>query len=381
MKAFALAKLSGAARGAVRLSALSYTAGVIVAFLLLGAALLAARTAGAAAGWGFQFQSPGFVVALAWLLFLVGLNLSGVFEVGAGLAGAGGGLAARRGHVGSFFTGLLAVVVATPCTAPFMGAARRHRARRPARRDAARSSRPWASASPRPTPCSPWCRAPRACCRGPALGWTFSSRRLPFPCSPRRPWLLWVLSQQAGPTGVLGAAVGFVLAGFGAWVVGLAQRTPGRQGRRFGHAVAVAVALAAAAVLVGIVQAPAPAEARASNDDAFTPARLASLRAEGRPVFVDATAAWCVTCLVNERVALAPANVRAAFSHYGVTYLKADWTRQEPGHHGAAPALRPRTGCRSTSCSRRRRTARRRCCPRCSRRASSSTRSSARRPG
>ena len=103
--------------------AAAYTAGVLVAFAALGAALLAARAAGSAAGWGFQFQSPVFVAGMAWLLFAVGLNLSGVYEVGTGLMRTGHGMATRPGQLGSFFTGLLAVVVATPCTAPFMGVA------------------------------------------------------------------------------------------------------------------------------------------------------------------------------------------------------------------------------------------------------------------
>ena len=121
MKAVALAAGGGARQ--VRRACAVLHRGVLVAFAALGGALLAARAAGAAAGWGFQFQSPVFVAAMAWVLFGVGLNLSGVFQVGTGLAGTGQGLASRGGHAGSFFTGLLAVVVATPCTAPFMGVA------------------------------------------------------------------------------------------------------------------------------------------------------------------------------------------------------------------------------------------------------------------
>ena len=119
MKAVALARHAGRGHG----HAVSYTAGVLVTFVALAVMLLAARAAGTAAGWGFQFSSPMFVAGMTWLLFAVGLNLSGVFEVGGGLTGAGGGLADRHGVAGSFFTGLLAVLVATPCTAPFMGVA------------------------------------------------------------------------------------------------------------------------------------------------------------------------------------------------------------------------------------------------------------------
>ncbi|MDB5374287.1 MAG: cytochrome biosis protein, partial [Belnapia sp.] len=126
MKAMALARLSGAARATVRAHAASYTMGVLACFLALAGVLIGLRQAGVAAGWGFQFTAPGFVAALAWLMLAVGLNLSGVFAMGggaAGAAGAGSALAGRGGHAGSFFTGALAVLVATPCTAPFMAAA------------------------------------------------------------------------------------------------------------------------------------------------------------------------------------------------------------------------------------------------------------------
>jgi len=323
MKAMAIARMSGRERGPIRAEAFAYTAGVLVAFAALGGVLLAARAAGQASGWGFQFQSPVFVAAMAWVLFLVGLNLSGVFQVGTGLAGAGQGLASRGGHAGSFFTGLLAVLVATPCTAPFMGAA-----------VAAALTAPvsvtllifvamglglaapylllglfpaWARILPRP---GRWMDVLKGA--------------LAFPMYGAAAWLLWVLSLQAGPGGVLAGVVGAVLLGFGAWVLGLSQSGGVR---RVGGALALASVLAAAAVLTTI--APAPA-AQAEGAEAFTPARLAALRAEGRPVFVNMTAAWCVTCLVNERVALSPERVREAFAAHRVAYLKGDWTRADP---------------------------------------------------
>jgi DsbC/DsbD-like thiol-disulfide interchange protein/cytochrome c biogenesis protein CcdA len=123
MKAMALARLSTAERSHARGHALAYTAGVLTMFAALGGLLIALRAGGVAAGWGFQFQSPVFVAVMAWLLFAVGLNLAGLFAIGPGASGVGSVLAARGGHVGSFFTGLLAVLVATPCTAPFMAVA------------------------------------------------------------------------------------------------------------------------------------------------------------------------------------------------------------------------------------------------------------------
>jgi thiol:disulfide interchange protein DsbD len=326
MKALGMA--AGAAQGRMRGHAVSYTAGVLLAFAALGGVLLAARAAGVAAGWGFQFASPVFVAAMAWLLFGVGLNLSGVFEIGSRLAGAGQHLTARAGHSGSFFTGLLAVLVATPCTAPFMGIA-----------IAAALAAPPAEAILVFLAMGLGLAAPYALFAAvPALGrlvpppgrWMDRLRQgLAFPMYGASAWLVWVISQEAGPAGVLGTVAGLVLLGFAAWVVGLAQQETGRR-RRFAQSVAVAALLLALAVLSGISAAPpapSPAEADA---EAYSAARLAALHAEGRPVFVNMTAAWCVTCLLNERVAIASTPVRDAFAARHVAYLKGDWTRQDP---------------------------------------------------
>ncbi len=327
MKAVSLSRLSGQARGAVRAHAVSYTAGVLVAFAALGGALLVARAAGGVAGWGFQFQSPVFVAGMAFVLFGVGLNLSGVFEVGGRVAGAGQGLAAQGGHAGSFFTGLLAVVVATPCTAPFMGAAIA----------AALAAPGWVAMLVFLTmglglaaPYALLAAAP-ALARGlpkPGAWMDVLKGVLAFPMYAAAAWLLWVVSLEAGPQGVLVVGSGLVLIGFAAWALGLAQRRPSEQsGRRLGVGAAAVAALSALALLGG-VQGVAPAAAQVeAGVEPWSPARLAALRAEGRPVFVNMTAAWCVTCLVNERVALSPEPVRAAFRARGVAYLKGDWTR------------------------------------------------------
>ncbi len=331
MKAMAVARMSGAARGEVRAGAAAYTAGVLVAFLGLAGLLLAVRAAGSAAGWGFQFQSPAFVAGMAWLLFAVGLNMSGVFAVGAGFEGAGAGLASRGGHSGSFFTGLLAVLVATPCTAPFMGAALAAALAAPAGVTllvfAAMGlglSAPYALLGVFPG-------IARALPR-PGAWMDVLKQALAFPMYAAAAWLVWVVSQQAGSAGVLVALVGLLLIGFAGWALGLAQSGTGR-GRRVGQGAAALAVLAAVAVLTGLSAAPgtaSPAAAQAAGTEPFTAARLAALRAENRPVFVNMTAAWCVTCLINERVALSPAPVRQAFAERGVAYLKGDWTRQDP---------------------------------------------------
>ena len=328
MKAASLA--GGAARGEVRAHAASYSAGVVLAFAALGGVLLALRAAGGAAGWGFQFQSPVFVAAMAWLLFVVGLNLSGVFEIGGRLAGAGHGLASRGGHAGSFCTGLLAVLVATPCTAPFMGIA-----------IAAALAAPPVLALlvfvvmgiGLATPTLLLAASPGIARAAPRPGrWMLVLKQaLAFPMYAAAAWLVWVISQEAGQSGLLATLAGLVLLGFAAWAFGASHHRRGA-GARIGRIVALAACVGAAVVLSGIEAAPpsateVPAEA---GVEPFSTARLAALRAEGRPVFVNMTAAWCVTCLVNERVAIRTAAVRQAFAAHGVAYLKGDWTRQDP---------------------------------------------------
>ncbi|HLY89077.1 MAG TPA: protein-disulfide reductase DsbD domain-containing protein [Acetobacteraceae bacterium] len=321
--------LAGAPRGKARWQAVAYTAGVLVAFAGLGATLLAARAAGSATGWGFQFQSPVFVAAMAWLLFAIGLNLSGVFAVGSGLVRTGHGLATRPGQLGSFFTGLLAVVVATPCTAPFMGVA-----------IAAGLAAPPGVTMLVFVVMGLGLAAPYALlASAPALGrlaprpgrWMELLRQiLAFPMYGASAWLVWVISQEAGPTGVLATSAGLVLLGFAGWVLGITQNATDK-GRRIGQSAAATAALAALAVLSGIATAPpVSADAAASGAEPFSSSRLAALRAEGRPVFVDMTAAWCVTCLVNERVAIDTTAVRQAFAEHHVAYMRGDWTRQDP---------------------------------------------------
>jgi thiol:disulfide interchange protein DsbD len=314
-----------------RAHSVAYAAGVVVTFVGLAGVLLVARAAGSAAGWGFQFSTPIFVALMTWLLFAVGLNLSGVFEVGGSLAGAGSSLAARDGVVGSFFTGLLAVLVATPCTAPFMGAAIAAGLAAPAVATllvfavmglglaapyVALASIPGLSRMlPRPG------------------AWMLVFKQiLAFPMYGAAVWLLWVVSQEAGPSGVLVTAGGVVLIAFAAWAVGMTQgtrRTTGVRPGRFARAAALAALLTAGAMLPGLSGAPAVSVSD-PHAEAFTPARFAALRNEGRPVFVNMTAAWCVTCLVNERVALDSEAVRQAFASHKVAYLKGDWTRQDP---------------------------------------------------
>jgi thiol:disulfide interchange protein DsbD len=331
MKALALARMGGAARSHARVTAWAYLGGVLVAFATLGLLLIGARAAGAAAGWGFQFQSPVFVAAMAFVLFAVGLNLSGVFTFGARASGAGQSLAARGGLAGSFFTGLLAVVVATPCTAPFMGAAIA----------AALAAPVWAAFAIFLTmglglalPYVLLAEIPALARRLPRPGrWMDILRQaLAFPMYGAAAWLVWVAGQQTGPAGLPLVLAGLVLVGLAAWAMGLADSLV-RAPRRIALGVAAIAAIGALALLPGLDGAAPAVAAQAEGTDpsaqAYSPARLAALRAAGTPVFVNMTAAWCVSCLVNERVALGTEDVRRAFAARGIVTLKGDWTRQD----------------------------------------------------
>lgn len=329
IKATAVARLSGGALREVRLSGLFYTLGVLVAFLALAGALLALRAGGGAVGWGFQFQSPLFVAAMSWLMLAIGLNLSGVYEVGLTMTGAGQELAHRSGHAGSFFTGLLAVVVATPCTAPFMGVAI------------------GTALTASPAVClalfaamglglaAPYALLgifPRLARLLPRPGaWMLRLRQaMAFPMYASAAWLVWVLTRQAGDFGVMIALSGGLLVALAAWAYGIAQHGSGRAWVSRGVAVASVIAFVALLPQLRGVAAPGVAAATASGAEPFSRARLAALRQEGKPVFVNMTAAWCITCLVNERTTLSTTAVKAAFDENDVAYLKGDWTNQDP---------------------------------------------------
>jgi len=324
-KALALARMSGSAPHHVRKEAIHYTFGVLVAFCTIGAITFAARAAGGSVGWGVQFQSAIFTTAMAWLLFAIGLNLSGVFEFGGSLAGTGQGLASR----GSFFTGLLAVVVATPCTAPFMGAALAAALTMPPATGmlifAALGlglAAPYAALAVSPG-------AARLLPR-PGAWMDVLKHLLAFPMYGAALWMVWIASQQVNPIGLAAVFTSLLLVGFAAWAYGTAQR----QDRPFllNGAAALAV-LAGAACLFGLGTPAGAAQSgiAADGSEPYSAARLAELRGKHRPVLVDMSAAWCVTCLVNERIALDPASVREAFARHKVAYLKGDWTRQDAG--------------------------------------------------
>ncbi len=285
---------------------IAYAAGVILSFALLGGLLLVLRAGGAAIGWGFQLQSPLVVGLLAYLLFAMGLSLSGVAEFGVGLTGIGSRFAERGGVFGAFATGVLATVVATPCTAPFMGAALGFALIAPAPLALAiflalgiGLAAPLTLASLIPALAR---LLPR-----PGAWMSIFKQLLAFPLYGTVAWLIWVLIQEVGPEGALPALFGLVFVGFAVWIYGV-TRFASPKARRLGAGLA-AVGIAAALV-VAATASPAGAVSRrtAARDvlgyEPFSATRLTALISEHRPAFVNLTAAWCITCLINERATL-----------------------------------------------------------------------------
>ena len=319
-------------------SGTAYTAGVVFSFLALGALLLGLRAAGEQLGWGFQLQSPAVVAALAALFTLLGLNLAGLFEFGQLLPSRLASLQAKNPTIDAFLSGVLATAVASPCTAPFMGASLGLALGLPAVQALSvfgaiglGMALPYALASAVPA-------VARAMPR-PGV-WMLGFRQLmAFPMFATVVWLVWVLGQQSGIDGA-GALLGLlVLLALLAWAFTLS-------GRPRTLALAVCLALnawawwSAGTLLVTPLPAgPAATVAATERWQPWAPERVAQLNAEGRSVLVDFTAAWCVTCQYNKKTALANSAVLADVDAKNVALLRADWTRRDPAVTAALRAL------------------------------------------
>jgi thiol:disulfide interchange protein len=330
IKGLALVQSSSEERHKLRRHGLVYTLGILVSFWAVVAALLILRGAGHELGWGFQFQSPGFLAVITLLLFFLGLSLAGQFEIGLTLTSTGSGLAQKSGYAGSFFTGILAVIVATPCTAPFMGAAIGYAlANSPIVTFAVFTALAlglaapylllafnpaWTKLLPRP---GAWMEVLKQATSIPIFGTVI--------------WLVWVYNQSAGAIGLVALLSAFLLLAIAGWILG---RWPAKT---VGTIAAILVlALAVALPLVAIQQMPPASEAAnpstsAANTkwEAFTPALVEKYRAEGKPVFVDFTASWCLSCQVNERVVLDRDDVQQKLLSSGVALVRADWTKRD----------------------------------------------------
>jgi thiol:disulfide interchange protein/DsbC/DsbD-like thiol-disulfide interchange protein len=332
MKALGLADLAGAARRKVRGQAIFYVAGVLSAFTIFDGLLLILRVTGTTVGWGFQFQSPVFVMTIGLLLFALGLNLSGVYEIGGAFVGLGQRHTERKGIVGSYCTGLLAVVVATPCVAPFIGVAvAAALIAAPVKMLAIFLTMgiglalPYAALAIWPGMIYVLPRPGR---------WMLVLKQvLAFPLYGASAWLLWVLSQQVGSEGVGSALTSFVVLGFAGWLIGQVNVTS-----LSARWVKSGGLILAACFTVGLIMRVAELTpintsqvlTPTSHQELYTPTRLASLRALGTPVFINMTAAWCITCLVNDIVAISTDPVQQVFAKNHIAYLKGDWTQQDP---------------------------------------------------
>ena len=327
LKGLALVNSSQEQRHKLRAHGLIYTLGILVSFWILVGVLIALRSAGSRLGWGFQFQSPLFLFLMAGLLFFLGLSLAGQFEIGLSLTSAGGSLAEKQGYAGSFFTGVLAVIVATPCTAPFMGAAIGYALAQPsavtfavftalalglAAPYLALAFQPaWTRLLPRP---GAWMEILRQAVSVPIFGTVI--------------WMAWVVAQAYGATMLAALLAAFLLLAIAGWFLG---RWPAK-----GWAAVLAGMLVLCVVGLGIYSAGAlaiPAQAvTAAQPGSWQPwseDAAKKAQSEGHPVFVDFTAKWCLSCQVNERVALDTPEVKKAFEDAHVVLLKADWTQHD----------------------------------------------------
>lgn len=318
-----------------RIGGLAYTAGVMASFAALGGLMLALRAAGEQLGWGFQLQSPLVVAGLAALFTLIALNLAGVFEFRSFLPSSLATLEAKHPVLDAFLTGMLAVAVASPCTAPFMGASLGLAVSLPAAQALAifvvlglGMALPYLLAS--------W--VPAVAHRLPRPGaWMETFRRLmAFPMFATVAWLVWVLGQQSGIDGA-GALLALLVAlSMVVWALTLHGRA-----RVALASVALAGLLGLAWATGGAIARPIAAQAVAAQDrwQPWSAQRVQQLVAAGQPVFVDFTAAWCVTCQYNKKTTLANAQVLADFEGGNFALLRADWTRRDPAITAALAQL------------------------------------------
>lgn len=317
----------GSDQRAQRAGGVAYAVGVVLSFLLLGALMLALRAAGQQLGWGFQLQSPAVVAALATLFALIGLNLSGVFEVGQFLPASWTAARAQHPTVDALLSGVLAVAVASPCTAPFMGAALGLAIALPAVQAlllfaaiGCGMALPYLAAAFWPALAQ---RLPR-----PGAWMEVFRRLMAFPMYGAAVWLLWVLGQQTGINGAAALLALLVALALLLWTLGL--QGGARRWLAPLAALLLAALLASAGPLV-LRQQPenAPQAAADARWQPWSAEAQQALLAQGKPVFVDFTAAWCVTCQYNKRTTLTRADVLAALDAAGVHTLRADWTRRD----------------------------------------------------
>jgi len=312
---------------------------VVLSFLALGALLLGLRAAGEQLGWGFQLQNPAVVALLAALFTLLGLNLAGLFEFGNLLPSRLAGWQAKNPTVNAFLSGVLATAIASPCTAPFMGASLGYAVGLPALEALAifaalgvGMSLPYLAASAIPA-------VARALPRpGP---WMVTFKQLmAFPMFATVAWLVWVLGQQSGVDGAGALLALLVLMALAIWAFTL-------RGTARTLLAAFSIALCALGLWAigpnitrpAALTSASSAAPAAGGWQAWEPGRVDQLAAQGQSVFVDFTAAWCVTCQYNKKTTLSNASVLADIQAKNVALLRADWTRRDPAVTAALARL------------------------------------------
>lgn len=330
LKALGIMRHQGDTKSA-RTEGLGFLLGVIFTMMALAALLLALRAGGTAVGWGFQLQSPLVIAVLALIILGAALNLLGVFEVGLSLQRAGEISVGRGAFVRSALTGALAIVVATPCSAPFMAGAVGYALVQP---PAVSLAIFFALALGFAAPFTLVSLFPAIARRLPRPGaWMDVLKRgLAFPMLGAFAWLVWVLAQQAGTTALAVMLASAVVVSFAAWLYGIAQRR-----RYLGHSYKVLLAITVAFFVVAIVPLPrainagstAPVTAVADNAAPvkWSPQNVEALRGHGKAIFVNFTASWCITCQVNDRTSLSTQAVKEAMARTGAVYMVADSTK------------------------------------------------------
>ena len=315
---------SGNDRRLITLHGVAFTVGVLLSFWALAGALAVLRAGGDQLGWGFQLQSPAFVFGLAAVMLVFALSMSGVFEFGLGATGVGANLQMKDGYSGSFFTGVLATIVATPCSAPFLAPALGAALALPTAESfvvfttiALGLSVPYLLLSIFP-------QAVKVLPRPGAWMETFK-QAMAFPLYATVGYLVWVLAGQTTESGLLMTLLGLTVIAMAAWLYGR-YHAPGSTGGRMRFGLIGGLALLTVGGWLGWPRAAAPTDL---VWEAWSPERVTELRAQGRTVYVDFTARWCATCQTNKKVVFSSAEVLATFADRNVVALKADWTNQD----------------------------------------------------
>lgn len=304
------------------LHGVTYTVGVVISFIIVATVLISLQAAGEAIGWGFHLQSPWFVSALAYLFFVLGLSLSGVIEFGGQWMNFGNRFASQSGYSGSFFTGILAAVVASPCTAPMMGTALGFAVTQP---PVIAVSVFAALGLGMALPVLLLSCSPKLLKKIPKPGkWMEQFKQLlAFPLYATAVWLAWVVGKQTGVNGMAILLLGCVLIALAVWFWTTSNGTMTK-------ILGALIAVASLTLLNSPFLTTDTGDDQPQNWTAYSPEILEKLREQGKPVFLNVTADWCITCLANEKVALDTETVQQALQNSGITYLKGDWTNHDP---------------------------------------------------